>query len=77
MNKFQQYQMGEAMTVAAANPSGGAGAGVGLGMGFGMANQMAQNLGKVGGGAAAYRLIGGSLIPVSINLQGGVASFSD
>ena len=29
------------------------------------------------GGAAAYRLIGGSLIPLSINLQGGVASFSD
>jgi len=53
MNKFQQYQMGEAMTTAAANPSGGAGAGVGLGMGFGMANQMAQNMGRMGGGAAA------------------------
>jgi len=52
MNRFQQYQMGEAMTTAAANPSGGAGAGVGLGMGFGMANQMAQNLGRAGTGAA-------------------------
>src|SRR5438552_8921649 len=28
------------------------------------------------GGALAYRLIGGSLIPISINLQGGFASFS-
>jgi hypothetical protein len=29
------------------------------------------------GGTAAYRLIGGSLIPISINLQGGFASWSD
>ena len=28
------------------------------------------------GGAAAYRLIGGSLIPISLNLQGGFAGFS-
>ncbi len=53
MNKFQHYQMGEAMTVAAANPSGGAGTGMGLGMGFGMANQMAQNLGRAGAPGAA------------------------
>jgi membrane protease subunit (stomatin/prohibitin family) len=58
MNKFQQYQMGEAMTTAAANPSGGAGAGVGLGMGFGMANQMAQNLGRAGAVAAPPPLPG-------------------
>lgn len=29
------------------------------------------------GGTAAYRLIGGSLIPISINLQGGASSYSD
>lgn len=41
MNKFIQYQTGEAMTVAANNPAGGgAAAGMGMGMGFGMANQM-------------------------------------
>ena len=53
MNRFQQFQMGEAMTIAAANPGGGAGEGMGLGMGFAMANNMAQNMGKVmpGGGA--------------------------
>lgn len=41
MNKFMQYQSGEAMTAAANNPNGGgAAAGMGMGMGFGMANQM-------------------------------------
>ncbi len=29
------------------------------------------------GASAAYRLIGGSLIPISLNVQGGVVSFSD
>jgi len=29
------------------------------------------------GGTAAYRLVGGSLIPISINLQGGASSFKD
>lgn len=48
MNKYQQYQMGTAMTTAAANPGGGAAEGMGLGMGFAMANQMAQNLGRAG-----------------------------
>jgi membrane protease subunit (stomatin/prohibitin family) len=54
MNKFQQFQMGEAMTIAAANPGGTAAQGMGLGMGFGMANSMAQNMGRAlpGGGAA-------------------------
>ena len=45
---YMQYQAGQAMTTAAANPSGGAGAmagagvglGAGLGMGYGMAGQM-------------------------------------
>lgn len=41
MNKFMQYQSGQAMTDAANNPNGGgAAAGMGMGMGFGMANQM-------------------------------------
>lgn len=43
MNKFQQYQMGAAMTAAAENPGGGGGAdGLGMGMGFAMAQRMAQ-----------------------------------
>jgi membrane protease subunit (stomatin/prohibitin family) len=45
---YMQYQAGQALTTAAANPSGGAGAmagagvglGAGLGMGYGMAGQM-------------------------------------
>jgi len=45
---YMQYQAGQAMTTAAANPSGGAGAlasagvglGAGLGVGYGMAGQM-------------------------------------
>lgn len=42
MNKFQQFQMGNAMTAAAENPAGGgAASGMGLGMGFAMANQFA------------------------------------
>lgn len=50
MNKFQQYQMGNAMTAAAENPSGGGAAeGMGLGLGFAMAGRMMQP----GVGAAA------------------------
>ncbi|NNM33579.1 MAG: SPFH domain-containing protein [Gemmatimonadetes bacterium] len=46
MRQFQAYQMGEAMTRAADNPSGGGAAdGMGLGMGFAMANQMMQQAG--------------------------------
>jgi len=42
MAAFQQYQIGQAAPIAAANPAGGlAGAGVGLGMGMAMAGQMA------------------------------------
>lgn len=41
LNKFVQYQTGQAMTDAANNPNGGgAAAGMGMGMGFGMASQM-------------------------------------
>ncbi len=51
MNKFQQYQMGQAMTAAAENPSGGGAAeGMGLGLGFAMAGRMMQP-GLMGGAA--------------------------
>jgi membrane protease subunit (stomatin/prohibitin family) len=43
MGKYQQYQMGQAMTMAAENPSGGGAAeGMGLGLGFAMAGKMMQ-----------------------------------
>ena len=56
MNRFQQYQMGQAMTAAAENPAGGgASEGMGLGMGFAMANQMMRGMGgtPLGGAPAA------------------------
>ncbi len=51
---YMQYQAGQAMTTAAANPSGGAGAltgagvglGAGLGIGYGMAGQMGSVYGS-------------------------------
>lgn len=49
MNRFQQYQMGQAMVSAAENPSGGGAAeGMGLGMGFAMAGRMMQGDGQAG-----------------------------
>jgi membrane protease subunit (stomatin/prohibitin family) len=48
MQRYQQFQMAQALTQAAQNPSGGAGTGVGLGVGFAMANQFAQGLGQLG-----------------------------
>ncbi|MEM7315207.1 MAG: SPFH domain-containing protein, partial [Planctomycetota bacterium] len=56
MNQFQQYQMGQAMTKAAENPSGGGAAdGMGLGMGFAMASRMVPGMmgGAAGGQAGA------------------------
>ncbi len=51
LGRFQQYQMGQAMTTAAANPSGGGAAeGMGLGMGFAMASQMMQGMQGMQGG---------------------------
>ncbi|HTP53822.1 MAG TPA: SPFH domain-containing protein [Thermoplasmata archaeon] len=60
---YMQYQAGQAMTTAAANPSGGAGAlasagvglGAGLGVGYGMAGQMqgVYGGGPGGGGGAS------------------------
>ena len=47
MGRFQQYQMGHAMTAAAENPAGGGAAeGMGLGMGFAMAGRMMQSAGE-------------------------------
>jgi membrane protease subunit (stomatin/prohibitin family) len=42
MNKFQQYQMGNAMMAAANHPGGGGSEGLGLGMGLAMAQRMTQ-----------------------------------
>jgi len=43
LGKFQQYQMGQAMTAAAENPGGGGAAeGMGLGIGMAMASRMMQ-----------------------------------
>ncbi|WP_437185905.1 SPFH domain-containing protein [Planctomicrobium sp. SH668] len=55
MNKYQQFQMGKAMTLAAENPSGGGAAeGMGLGLGFAMANRMATGMqGAPAAGAGA------------------------
>ena len=54
MGRFQQYQMGQAMTKAAENQAGGGAAeGMGLGMGFAMANQMVNQMGGVQGANAA------------------------
>lgn len=50
MQRFQAYQLGQAIPDAATNPAGGlAGAGVGLGMGMAIAGPMMQN-GLGGGG---------------------------
>jgi membrane protease subunit (stomatin/prohibitin family) len=63
MNKFQQYQTGQAITAAANNPAGGgASEGLGLGMGLAMANRMAGAFGAPGAapppvpGAAAWHV---------------------
>jgi hypothetical protein len=51
LSKYTQFQVAEAIRIAAANPSGGAaGAGVGLGAGLGIAQAMQQAMGV---GAAA------------------------
>jgi membrane protease subunit (stomatin/prohibitin family) len=52
MGRYQQFQMGKAMTLAADNPGGGgASEGMGLGMGFAMANQMMGGMNQAGAGA--------------------------
>ncbi len=67
---YLQYQAGQAMTTAAANPSGGAGAlasagvglGAGLGIGYGMAGSMQ---GAMAGGSAPCGKCG-ALIPAGV-----------
>jgi membrane protease subunit (stomatin/prohibitin family) len=50
LDRFQQYQMGQAMTTAASNPgSGGAADGLGLGLGMAMASRMMPQGGSAGG----------------------------
>ncbi|MCO8122809.1 SPFH domain-containing protein [Stieleria sp. TO1_6] len=56
MNRYQQYQMGTAMTAAAENPSGGGAAdGMGLGLGMAMAGRMMPGMmgGPQGGSQGA------------------------
>ena len=51
MGRFQQYQMGQAMTAAAENPAGGGAAdGMGMGMGLAMANQMMKGMSQPAAG---------------------------
>jgi membrane protease subunit (stomatin/prohibitin family) len=45
LQRYQQFQMANAMTAAAQNPGGGAASGMGIGLGFAMANQMSQGFG--------------------------------
>ena len=68
MDRFQQFQLGNAMTAAASNPGGGAAAdGMGLGMGLAMAGKMMQGMGQpeamapppVPGGAAFHIAVNG------------------
>lgn len=57
LDRFQQYQMGEAMTMAAGNPSGGGAAdGLGLGIGLAMAGRMVP--GMIGGSPAVMPNVG-------------------
>jgi membrane protease subunit (stomatin/prohibitin family) len=49
MNKFQQFQFGQAITEAAKNPGAGGADGLGLGMGIAMAGRMLNTPGAFGG----------------------------
>ncbi|NOX58241.1 MAG: SPFH domain-containing protein [Planctomycetes bacterium] len=66
LNRFQQYQMGQAMTAAAENPAGGGAAeGMGLGMGFAMAGKMMQGapMGTAGPIGAGGPMGGAGMVP--------------
>jgi membrane protease subunit (stomatin/prohibitin family) len=53
LDRYQQYQMGQAMVTAAENPAGGgASEGLGMGMGFAMAGRMMNPTAGAPGGAA-------------------------
>lgn len=61
LGKFQQYQMGNAMTLAAENPNGAGGAGVGIGLGLAMAGQVGQALNRAQ--VAPTAAVVGSAVP--------------
>ena len=64
LQRYQQFQMANALTTAAANPgAGGAAAGLGLGMGIGMAQHMAQAFAPGGASAAAPAFAAGGPPP--------------
>jgi len=71
LNRFQQFQTGQAITAAANNPSGGGAAeGMGLGMGFAMANRMVGAFGAPPApGAAPPPIPGAASWHVAINGQ--------
>ena len=67
MQKYQQYQMGTAMTAAAENPGGGGAAeGMGLGVGMAMASQMMPGFGNAGGAAAGPAAAGPPPLPTVV-----------
>jgi membrane protease subunit (stomatin/prohibitin family) len=69
MNRFQQFQTGQAITAAASNPAGGgATEGMGLGLGFAMANRMAGAFGA-GAGTAPPPVPGAPAWHVAVNGQ--------
>jgi membrane protease subunit (stomatin/prohibitin family) len=70
MSRFQQYQMGQAMTAAAENPSGGGAAeGMGLGMGFAMAGRMMEGAGRPGAASMTPPPPPGSVWHIAVNGQ--------
>lgn len=69
LNRYQQFQMGKAMTIAAENPGGGAGEGMGLGLGFAMANRMAGGMQPGAGGGVAPPPLPGEAWHVAVNGQ--------
>jgi membrane protease subunit (stomatin/prohibitin family) len=72
MQRYQQFQVGNAMLAAAQNPGGAAGAGLGLGAGFAVAQHMAQQTLQAPGGMAPGGT-GGGLQPPPV--PGGAAVF--
>lgn len=46
LDRYLQYQAGEAMQAGAANPGGGASDGIGMGIGLAMANRMNESMGS-------------------------------
>lgn len=70
LGRFQQYQMGQAMTAAAENPAGGGAAeGMGLGMGFAMAGRMMQGAGQATPGPVAPPPPPGGVWHLAVNGQ--------